>query len=186
MEHFYQDIQGWFDFEDIYSEMVASAANGAKFVEIGSWKGKSSAYMAVEIANSNKDIKFYCVDTWLGSIEHAGFGEVMDDSLYNIFLDNMKPAAGYFEAVRMRSIEAASAISDKFFDFIFIDASHEYVDVLADLESWYPKLKTGGVLAGHDYEPRWEGVIEAADAFAKDKNLRVSKTSNICFRLDKL
>jgi predicted O-methyltransferase YrrM len=186
MNHFYQNIEGWFDFEDLYSEVVASAGNEANFVEIGSWKGKSSAYMAVEIANSGKDIKFHCVDTWLGSLEHQGFGEVMSDSLFNIFSYNMHPVREYYTAVRKPSIKAAKEYSDNFFDFIFIDASHEYADVLADLEAWYPKLKDGGVFAGHDYELLWPGVIRAVDEFAKDKNLKVCKTSQICFRLNKI
>ena len=55
MEHFYQRIQGWFDFQNIYSNAVSTApTEGAHFVEIGSWKGTSAAYMAVEIANSRK------------------------------------------------------------------------------------------------------------------------------------
>ena len=40
MKHFYHTIQGWFDFPDLYSEMVLKH-NDAKFVEVGVWKGKS-------------------------------------------------------------------------------------------------------------------------------------------------
>ena len=58
MEHFYNNIKGWFNFDDLYSEMVAKHPSGSHFVEIGCWRGKSTAFMAVEIINSNKDIKF--------------------------------------------------------------------------------------------------------------------------------
>jgi len=68
MNHFFDDIQGWFNFTRPYREAVLSAPkNGAVFVEIGCWKGRSSAYLGVEIVNSGKDIQLYCVDHWKGS-----------------------------------------------------------------------------------------------------------------------
>ena len=50
--------------------MVEKFSSGSKFVEVGSWKGKSAAYMAVEIINSKKKITLDCIDTWEGSNEH--------------------------------------------------------------------------------------------------------------------
>jgi hypothetical protein len=67
MEHFFHAIPGWFDFANIYTDRVNSASNGAHFVELGAWKGKSAAYMAVEIANSGKKMQFDCVDIWNGA-----------------------------------------------------------------------------------------------------------------------
>jgi hypothetical protein len=60
MEHIYQQPQfgeDWFTYPEFYSQIVDRFSSGSKFVEVGSWKGKSSAYMAVEIANSGKDIE---------------------------------------------------------------------------------------------------------------------------------
>lgn len=61
MEHFYNNIQGWFDFENIYRKIVYNSPidNISHFVEIGSWLGKSSSFMAVEILNSKKSVN-YC------------------------------------------------------------------------------------------------------------------------------
>ena len=72
MDHFYNSIHGYFDFQNIYTAAVnAAPQDGAHFVEVGSWKGTSSAYMAVEIVNSKKNILFDCVDTWEGTaMEH--------------------------------------------------------------------------------------------------------------------
>jgi len=183
MEHFYHEIQGWFDFEDLYSEAVTAAADDSNFIEIGSWKGMSSAYMAVEIVNSHKNINFYCVDTWRGSKEHQDFNEVQKDELYNTFLSNMHRVDTRYQAIREKSIDAAQKTEDGFFDFIFLDASHEYEDVLADLENWYPKLKDGGTFAGHDYLPSWSGVVLAVNVFAAKKNLKVITASKSCFKL---
>lgn len=165
MEHFYENIQGWFDYQKHYSRMVKEAEDGAHFVEVGSWKGKSSAYMAVEIANSNKRIRFDCVDTWGGSAEHQQGGShsdtfVVDGTLFNHFVDNMKPVEGYYNAVKNYSIEAAKLYEDQSLDFVFIDASHDYENVKADIIAWIPKVKTGGWIGGHDYT--WnEGIRRA-------------------------
>lgn len=153
----------WFDYPELYSEMVKRFSSGSKFVEVGSWKGMSSAYMAVEIANSEKNIDFYCVDTWNGSVEHELYG--MDtSSLYETFIQNMNPVKDYFKAIRSESLEAAKQFEDNSLDFVFIDASHEYKDVKDDIISWLPKVKYGGVIAGHDYakldgtDPDFPGV----------------------------
>ena len=52
----YSDIQGWFDFHSIYNDAVAQAPDGAHFVEVGAWLGRSTAYMAEQIAESGKQI----------------------------------------------------------------------------------------------------------------------------------
>ena len=168
MKHFYQNIPGWFDYEDLYSYMVQTApvgSPGAKFVEVGAWKGSSACFMAVEIINSGKKIDFYAVDTWKGSVEHqeGGFCEEpllkIENGLYDAFIENISPVKGYIKPIRMTSIEAASQFEDESLDFVFLDASHEEEDVAADRNAWLPKIKKGGVLAGHDIG--WEGVKKA-------------------------
>jgi len=154
MEHIYQQPQfgeDWFTYPRLYFEMVQKFSSGSKFVEVGCWKGKSASYLAVELINSGKNIEFYCVDTWEGSIEHH---EQMPDqlpSLYDTFIDNMKPLENTYIPLRMPSIEASSKFEDSSLDFVFIDASHEYQDVKDDIAAWLPKIKKGGILAGHDY-----------------------------------
>ena len=167
LDHIYeQDSFGetWFTYPNLYSKMVHEYPSGSHFVEVGSWKGKSSSYMGVMIANSNKDIKFDCVDTWLGSTEHT---EIMkdlgNDLLYNTFINNMKPLEGYYSVVRMLSVDASKTYKNESLDFVFIDASHEYENIKEDIEAWFPKIKRGGYLAGDDYDNFWPGVKQAVD-----------------------
>ena len=158
--HIYQNPEfgeNWFSYPKLYKSMVEKFPSGSKFVEIGSWKGKSSAYMAVEIANSNKNIDFYCVDTWEGSIEHKNNTEI--SMFYDIFLNNMKSIESYYTPLKMKSLDAISKFEDSSLDFVFIDGSHEYEDVKEDIKAWLPKVKPGGILAGHDY------YIEGTDWF---------------------
>ena len=49
------------------------------------------------------------------------------------------------------SVEASRQFNDGYFDFVYIDADHSYNGVTADLKAWYPKVREGGILAGHDY-----------------------------------
>ena len=155
MRHIYKEEnfgEDWFTFPDLYSRMVRKFPSGSTFVEVGSWKGKSSAYMAVEIANSNKEIRLYCVDTWEGSREHRENASARDLSgLYRIFLENMRPAEHYYIPLKISSLEASRKFKDNSLDFVFLDASHEYEDVKDDILAWLPKVKPGGFLAGHDY-----------------------------------
>lgn len=152
INHIYQEPhfgEDWFSYPNLYKNMVERFPSDSKFVEIGSWKGKSSAFMAVEIANSHKNIDFYCVDTWEGSVEHQGREEL--SKLFDIFQENMAPLDEYYTSMRMTSLNAVNHFEDKSLDFIFIDASHEYEDVKKDIKAWLPKVKPGGVIAGHDY-----------------------------------
>lgn len=152
MNHIYQEPQfgeDWFTYAGFYAEMLNRFPSGSKFVEVGSWKGKSASYMCVEIANSEKDIQFTCVDHFLGSSEHQDHPDL--PQLYEIFTENMKPVENYFNVLKMSSVDSAATFQDASLDFVFIDAAHEYENVMADIAVWLPKVKVGGILAGHDY-----------------------------------
>lgn len=170
----YQNIQGWFTNEarDLYAEIVQGAEDGQILVEVGSWKGKSTAWMASNIKKSQKNLKFYCVDTWCGSLEHAKDSSIIKNTLYDEFLSNMRPLAGFFEPMRMTSIEASKLFSNQSIDFVYLDASHKYQDVKDDLNAWFPKIKLGGVIAGDDYIAGWPGVIKAVNEFFNERNMK--------------
>jgi len=180
MEHYYQNIgEDWFTYPVLYSEMVIKFENGSKFVEVGSWKGRSTCFLGVEIINSGKSISLDAVDTWLGSEEHYGFDVLNEDGLYKEFINNIEPLKNIINPVRMKSIQASELYEDDSLEFVFIDASHKYEDVIDDLNAWYPKVKKGGVFAGHDY-PTWEGVTRAVNDFFYSKNLNFY-SSESCF-----
>jgi predicted O-methyltransferase YrrM len=153
MEHYAYYVDGFFepvDFE-FYKMSVDRAPNPAHFVEVGSWKGRSSSFMAVEIIRSGKQIKFDCVDTWLGSVELLSDNDVSNNRLYDVFLKNMLPVVEYYNPVRLDSVTASKIYNNESLDWVFIDASHDYENVLADINAWYPKVKKGGIISGHDF-----------------------------------
>lgn len=153
--------------------MVRYASDGGRFVEVGSWYGRSTAFMAVQIVNSGKKIELIAVDTWKGSEEHrlGGMSEdpniVVSGDILPIFKRNMLPLEGVYnvKTVQATSVEAAIQCSDRTFDFVFIDAAHDYDNVIADIRAWWPKVKVGGWIGGHDYSADWPGVVRAVSEF---------------------
>ena len=158
IKHYAEQVEGFFDLIDfdLYKKVVDYFPDQSHFVEVGSYKGRSSAFMAVEIALSGKQIQFDCVDTWEGSKEHQqgqAFEDldVVESRLFDVFTKNMEPVKSLYRPVRMTSVEAAKTYQDQSLDFVFIDAAHDYENVLADILAWAPKVKSQGIISGHDW-----------------------------------
>lgn len=58
-------------------------------------------------------------------------------------------------------------------DFAFIDADHSYEACKEDLELWAPKVRAGGIVAGHDYGAIWPGVVEAVHEYVANNGLKL-------------
>ena len=175
MEHYYQNVEGWFEDGSLYNS-VAQKYDNAHFVEIGCWKGRSTSCMGVEIINSKNKIKFDAVDTFRGSAEH---GNVDSEKLFKQFMKNTEPVRSAINTVhKMTSLQASELYSDNSLDFGFIDASHDYTNVLADIKAWYPKIKFGGTMSGHDYCSDWRGVVAAVNEYFGAGNIKVYGTQH--------
>jgi hypothetical protein len=173
-----EEIYGWFDKDnqDFYKKVVDTHNNGDIFVEVGCYRGKSTVCMAVNIANSAKQIPFYAVDTWEGSEEHQegqSFADldVVNKNLYEVFLKNIKRVENYITPIREFSIEAAKRFTNNSLAFVYLDASHDYENVKNDIDAWYPKIKKNGMLAGHDWQH--PDVVKAVTEFAEKNNLDI-------------
>lgn len=71
------------------------------------------------------------------------------------------------------SVEASKEFEDNSLDYVYIDGNHSYGSVIKDLNAWYPKIKKGRFLAGHDYMT--VATAKAVHDFAREKNLKVIK-----------
>ena len=164
MEHFYEPITGMFTFPNLYREMVQRFPSGSTFVEIGVFYGRSFAYLGVEMVNAGKEFNLIAIDNY-------GFVSEQD------VIKNLSPLAGKFKTVCGNSHNVADNYPDKSVDFVFIDANHLEHAIRADIAAWLPKIKSGGVLAGHDYEmpdavPHLWGVAKVVDElFGDNKRL---------------
>ena len=165
----YKDIDGWFDYEDFFDEIVAKAPQHfSVVVEMGCWLGRSSAYLAQRIKESGKYIEYHAVDTWKGSVGDSAFSDVLaanNGDVYDLFIKNMVDCGvmNYINPLRMDSVEASKCFADNSVDFLFLDGAHDYDSVKRDLAAWIPKVKKGGIMAGHDFghPPVKQAVLEA-------------------------
>ena len=171
MDHFYKDVYGFCDYVGLYRKAVEIFPSGSHFVEVGSFLGKSAVYMAVEIINSGKNIKFDCIDHWEGSAEHSDNENIDTENLYENFLENIQPVKGVINPVRAESVVASKLYKPNSLDFIFIDASHDERSVREDLTYWMPRLKENGMIAGDDIDN--EGVANAVKWFFDIKKLDI-------------
>lgn len=110
-----------------------------------------------------------CIDPWTGE----GYDEIYELA---------KKRLGEERLVKKLSIDAVKDFEDESLDFIYIDACHVYPEVKRDIEMWYPKVRKGGIVSGHDYVKAFDfGVIEAVDEFVKKENKVLSLTEDDWF-----
>jgi hypothetical protein len=70
--------------------------------------------------------------------------------------------------IKAPSFEGGKLVEDNSLDFVYIDDNHEFDYVLLSLIAWVPKVKRGGIIAGHDYYRfRGAGVVDAVDAYTR-------------------
>jgi hypothetical protein len=131
-----------------------------------------------KIKSSNKEIDLYVIDLFVAQeieCRNIDFLKEGTDTL-DIFKNNL---SGYdINISKGDSKVLFNKFKDDFFDFIFIDGNHEYEYVKSDLSNFYPKLKSVGIFAGHDYTEDC-GVPIAVNEFAiqKKKNIEIIDTS---------
>jgi predicted O-methyltransferase YrrM len=146
-----EEFQGESDFADFYKAQVTRVDKG-HFVEVGACFGRSSASMARAVRESKKPIRFDVVDTFCGPV--AGLLQEAGGSYLPGFAQNMLEVKllDYMNVLKMHSVDAARMYDDWSLDFVFLDGDHTEHGVATDIEEWWPKIKEGGVLGGHDWD----------------------------------
>ena len=140
-----------------------------RIVEVGTYLGQNAAILGQQRDNAN----IFCVDKWKceSSSEYQASGDYLahadDDaheSHYQEYLRNtwFLQSQERIKTIREASTDAAKRFEDGSLDLVFIDADHSYSGSKQDMEAWYPKVKTGGWLSGHDFE--YPGVGDVASA----------------------
>ena len=139
----YNEIEGWCDKEitTLYDRAISEAKDGSVFVEIGCYLGKSTCYMIDQIKKSGKDITFYVIDNFstLGDVESR-----FRENLGQERLDRIK-------FIREDSCQSAANFDNNSVDFLYIDTDHFAWQLVKELTEWLPKIKSGGLVGGHDF-----------------------------------
>lgn len=127
--------------------------NEAGLVGNGAEIGCAAGEFAESVLSAWKGKLYYMVDPWkpLSKEEYPEpHNQVNFEEWYQACLGiHAKDSRAVL--MRMKSEQAAKEIPDGWLDFVYIDAAHDYRNVLCDMDSWFPKLKPGGLFGGHDF-----------------------------------
>ena len=137
-------------------------------VEIGVNKGSN----ALRIIRAVPDCKLYCIDPWE---TYDGMNDFTDENERKRTFTATSKILGDFdniEIIKKTSMDAIEQFKDYSLDFVYIDGNHEWPYVSGDLFFWSQKVRSGGIVSGHDYvsNPRhfkFNDVTEIVDAYTR-------------------
>lgn len=179
MKHFYQNINGFFNqsHQELFNIVLNKSPISGTWVEIGSFIGKSIAYIYCESLNQNKNYEFHTIDPFLSHPETSNFYQSFNmdgNNLYNEFLKNIEPIKDKIKYYKSTSVEVSKKFNNESVDVIYIDGAHDYDSVKTDIDSWYPKMKKTGIMAFDDYLSLHIGLKKAVDEFIRKNNLTLN------------
>ena len=187
----YEFTNNWFDpHKEVWNQLLQQLTP-QKILEIGSYEGKSTAFMIEHLANKH-DIEIHCIDSWEGGVEHkeggcveANMSDVETRFHHNI---NIAQSKSKFKA----SLQIHKGLSSKalpnliakdmneYFDFIYIDGSHQATDVLLDATLGFELLRVGGVMAFDDY--LWQEPLPGGTDLIRCPKISIDAFTNIYAR----
>lgn len=152
--------------------------------EVGVYRGACAAYLLAHVPK----LTLVLVDPWAEIAEDSAYRKTGDrcaaltqaqhEENYQAMLAAVAPyqtgdALNRAIIERQSSLAAAAEQSDGFLDMVFIDGAHDYASVAADIAAWWPKVRPGGLLTGHDYKRRGykNDVVRAVDEFVAQVGL---------------
>lgn len=141
----------------------------ARVAEVGVYRGNN----ARAIVQHSHPVRLWLVDTWAWGRPEDCPAREWDKKLplptgEQAYLEVVKafwdqPSV---TVLRARSVSAARVFADVSLDWVYIDANHSYASAMEDLREWFPKVRVGGVLAGHDFNQT--EVARAVNDFLRD------------------
>lgn len=139
-------------------EELGTILNQAGLLGLGVEVGTQLAQFASRLRSTWQGKKLFCVDPW-----KAYYGVDMDDAAHESYYRQARAEMNRFppetwEFMRMPSMQAAAFMAEAIkrgdipqLDFVFLDDDHDYQPVLDGIDAWYPLIKPGGFLCGHDW-----------------------------------
>lgn len=168
MEYQGNDIEGWMTYDELH--WLYEQAKGKKsIVEIGSWKGRSTH----ALLSGCVDGQVWAIDHFKGNPGDDCEQEAKNEDINLAFRTNLAGFVNYSLLVG-NSVEISQRFADASVDMVFIDATHTYDAVSADLRAWLPKAKK--IICGHDYDWAHAGVTHAVNEMFGLRNVRTIGT----------
>ena len=164
--------RGRFDDGPFREDLLAGWINEFKFKKVAEL-GVFDGYTMKTILEDCPDLEeIVGVDTWAhpdtysclapkGERSRDVYETCDHEANYSLTLKNIKESGNEDKAtvLRMSTAEAAKLFEDGYFDLVFIDADHSYEGVKDDIQIWFPKVRGGGFVCGHDLS--WDGIQRA-------------------------
>jgi len=122
--------------------------------EIGVAEGEYSEVLCKAIPGLN----LYCIDAWQA---YGGYNDYKNKERFERFYATAQARLIPYGCTIIRefSVDAVKHFINQYFDFVYIDAAHDFLSVTQDIAWWSAKVRKGGIVAGHDYKrdtnPTW-------------------------------
>lgn len=128
--------------------------------------------------------KLHMIDPWVQQDPEVyldGCNAVSMNKAYERAKARVAPFSVRANLIRSFSLEASHGFRDGQLDFVYLDANHSFDSVSADLLAWWPKVRAGGIVAGHDFYERHDeyqncGVESAVREFVQQRGLELKLT----------
>ena len=138
--------------------------------------GCAEGFFSADILRWNLPGKHYMIDNWETIPNISGDGNNAQEWHDKNYADAMERVKEFHEKVvvlRGMSVQMARHIPDSSLALAYVDCDHTKIGVANDIQAYYPKLVTGGVIAFHDYEMAHYGVKSAVNEFAQANGLEL-------------
>lgn len=162
VHQYYQFSQDWFSHNiPSLNAIFEHIIQPQRILEIGSFEGLSTAYFLEKAIQYHDEIEIFCIDSWLGGQEHTGRFDM--SAVEERFEHNMAGLLKFIgdqkqvNVVKLKGYSHQQMIDllakgyQNYFDFIYVDGSHEAPDVLFDALLAHRLVKVGGVIVFDDY-----------------------------------
>ncbi len=137
--------------------------------QVGAEIGVAQGINAERFCKEIPGLTLYCVDPWERERGERSYQKA------KIRLQRFDPIF-----IRKTSMEAVKGFADESLDFVFIDADHHFDFVMEDIIQWSKKVRSRGIVSGHDYyqfKSGKTGVVEAVDAYVKAHGIKLNLTT---------
>ena len=134
--------------------------------------GVQRAFNATAMLEGLNIERLYLIDPYKPYVDGTFvFSRKVQENVYSIMFRNVEKYLDKVTLISRESMFASTLFKDGFFDFVYLDGWHQYPAVKKDIEVWWPKVKVGGVLGGHDIgHVEFPGVARAVEQFSKKIN----------------
>lgn len=159
--------------------LAAGLPDTAKILEIGSYLGASTIALGHGILSRHCEL--YCLDCWQ-DYRQQGFHDTgiapkdaTDLDILNTFIRNTAFLGSQLRVLKGTTAQFEQLLPTGFFDLVFVDAAHDYANVIFDIRLAFRVTKPNGLICGHDYHSDGGGVIQAVNELIYDNKHIVNK-----------